>query len=102
MDETKRNEIVKVIDGYVEAVRLLKQGIDDDCVVRMINSTITGAPPEIHLWGLRTAAEALGLEVLSNLWDGNKTCKSNYNIIYFYYGSVKFFELEDREDTDEQ
>ena len=56
----------------------------------------------VHISNLAFLCELLGVEYTRENWDGNASCDTNYDIIFFDYHDVRFFELVDKENEDER
>ena len=60
----------------------------------------TYADNTIHVHkGIKKISEITGISYFEEDWDGNKTCNTNYNIVYLMYKNYKFFELADKEEN---
>lgn len=56
---------------------------------------------ELHIGGVFKIAEIIGADVIREDWDGNEQCKTNHDIVYFWYRGFKIFQLVDKETDDE-
>lgn len=93
-----KDELYKLLDGYVEAYRLMAEKVEftdendgyDNCVYLM------GAKNAFQIWNLIRLCEILGIEYIRKDWDANKRCDSNWDIVSFVYKDVIFFELVEK------
>ena len=51
---------------------------------------------QVHISKLAFLCSLIGVEYIRKDWDGNASCDANYDIIYFDYHDVRFFELVDK------
>ena len=56
---------------------------------------------KFQMTNLAEWCKRLGKKYKREDWDGNEQCGSNWDIIYFKYQGVEFFELVDKENKDE-
>lgn len=65
----------------------------------------------IHILGLKDSIQITNLEYLCKLlhfahvredWAGNEGTNANYDIVYFIYKGYKFFELVEKENSNER
>lgn len=72
---------------------------------KMIKKTFDGLDVQalsisnkIHIAGLRTLCNIVNFQYSRDDWDGNTTCNSDWDIVYFDYKGFRFFELVGKED----
>lgn len=90
-----KDELYKLLDGYVEAYRLMAEKVEftdenggyENCVY------LLGAKSAFQMWNLIRLCEILGIEYTRKDWDANERCGSNWDIVSFVYKDVTFFEL---------
>ena len=56
----------------------------------------------VQLVNLAHWCELLDMPYIKEDWDGNAVCNSNDDIIYFVFKGITFFELIDKEETNER
>lgn len=56
---------------------------------------------EINIYGVQKLAGILDIEVQREDWSGNKTCNSNHDMIWFIFKGFKFWQLTEKENTNE-
>lgn len=60
-------------------------------------------PKEVHINALIRLSELIGIPYNRIDWDGNKSCETNNDEVYFIYKGVRFFQLVDKiEETEEK
>lgn len=110
VDETFKNNLTTSDVNHLEkdAWEFIKSIVKAQKLMRKQFGTIENA--HIHLLGLSNRIQITNLEYLCKLlhfnyvredWDGNEVCDSDNDIIYFMYKGYKFFELVDKEKSDE-
>ena len=62
---------------------------------------VLGPIMKFQMTNLAEWCKRLGKKYKREDWDGNEQCGSNWDIIYFKYQGVEFFELVDKENKDE-
>lgn len=60
-----------------------------------------GYTDSVQMAHLDRWCKALNIEYFREDWEGNEECKSNHDIIWFMVDGVKFFELVDKENEDD-
>ena len=55
----------------------------------------------IHMTNLAHWCELLDMPYIREDWDGNEHCHSNWDVVYFDFKGIRFFELVDKIDKGE-
>lgn len=87
--EKQKNDAWSFIRCQVKAQKLMRKHFKSIDGVEAICNDKT-----IHIYGgVVMLAELAGLDYRREDWNGNKSCNSNWDMVYFTYEGYTFFEL---------
>lgn len=87
---SKKREAQEFLQSLVEANKQLHKTLWGSIQVLSIEN-------KVQLTNLEVLCDALEKPYFRDDWKGNKTCESNYDIIYFECENIVFYELVDKE-----
>ena len=86
------NDAHAFLNELVKSQKLLKK-----VYTSLDGVTVLFPRPEVQMTNIIHWCELLDMPYIKEDWDGNTACSSNYDIIYFIFKGITFFELVDKE-----
>lgn len=99
--EQKRADAWKFVNCHVKANKLAEKKFSslEDSGICTLRSDINR---HVQMHGIIELCYLIDMPFLREDWDGNKYCDSNWDIIWFEYRGVRFFELVDKEEKNDE
>ncbi len=95
--EEKRlyDDAMAFINMQVKAVKMMHK---DFKTLQVANIGRLNKPESVQIFNIIKLCEIVNLPFTRRDWEGNATCNSDWDEVYFIYKGIKFFGLEDKED----
>ena len=87
---TKQKEAYKLLNSYVKAKKFLNKKLDK---IRTLDTDM-----KVQMRNLIEWCELLEISYNRIDWDGNTSCGSNWDEVFFDYKGCHFFELVEKEE----
>ena len=65
--------------------------------LNVLGIKVLNTPPAIQLYNLKKLCDILDLDYKREDWEGNESCNSNWDKVWFVYKNVEFFDLVHKE-----
>ena len=92
LEEQRRKDAYSLLNNLIKAEKLERKKFKSLGEIEII-----GLKSEIQVWKLIQWCELLEMPYNREDWGGNKSCGSNWDIVYFTYKGFTFFELVEKE-----
>ena len=97
--EQAKKDAWAYLNALVKAYRLSRKTFAslNAAGIKILSNQLENGYIRIQMYGLKQWCELLEMPYFGTDWDGNKSCGSNYDEIYFIYKGCKFFDLVEKE-----
>lgn len=95
--EEKRlyDDAMAFLNMQVKAIKMMNKKFET-----LVGENISrlNKPETVQLYNILKLCEIANLPFTRRDWDGNETCNSDWDEVYFTYKGIKFYGLEDKVD----
>lgn len=95
-EEQRKKDAIAFLNCQVKAQTLLRKKFNS-----IPDIFILSGKKVVQMCGIIEWCELLDMQYVREDWDGNEHCHSNWDVVYFDFKGIRFFELVDKIDKGE-